>query len=89
MTGGTIRLFAADTLDELADYLDLTGEKKDNFLVSVENYNAKCAAGYDDDYGKDPSVLFAVQKAPYYAFSKDIYAGCRLRVSLHHRRPVD
>ena len=75
MTGGTIRLFAADTLDELADHLGLTGEKKDNFLASVKNYNAKCAAGYDDDYGKDPSVLFAVQKAPYYAFSKDIYAG--------------
>ena len=75
MTGGTIRLFAADTLDDLADYLGLTGEKKDNFLASVKNYNAKCAAGYDDDYGKDPSVLFAVQKAPYYAFSKDIYAG--------------
>ena len=75
MTGGTIRLFAADTLDDLADHLGLTGEKKDNFLASVKNYNAKCAAGYDDDYGKDPSVLFAVQKAPYYAFSKDIYAG--------------
>lgn len=72
---GTIRLFAADTLDDLADHLGLTGEKKDNFLASVKNYNAKCAAGYDDDYGKDPSVLFAVQKAPYYAFSKDIYAG--------------
>ena len=75
MTGGTIRLFAADTLADLADHLGLTGEKKDNFLASVKNYNAKCAAGYDDDYGKDPSVLFAVQKAPYYAFSKDIYAG--------------
>ena len=60
---GTIRLFAADTLDDLADHLGLTGEKKDNFLASVKNYNAKCAAGYDDDYGKDPSVLFAVQKA--------------------------
>ena len=75
MTGGTIRLFAADTLDQLADRLGLTGEKKENLLSSVENYNAKCAAGYDDDYGKDPSVLFPVAKAPYYGFAKDIYAG--------------
>ena len=56
-TGGTIHLYAADTLDQLADYLGLSGEKKENFLASVENYNAKCAAGYDDDFGKDPSVL--------------------------------
>ena len=74
-TGGTIYLYAADTLDQLADYLGLSGEKKDNFLASIENYNAKCAAGYDDDFGKDPSVLFPVQKAPYYGFTKDIYAG--------------
>lgn len=74
-TGGTIHLYAADTLDQLADYLGLSGEKKENFLASVENYNAKCAAGYDDDFGKDPSVLFPVQKAPYYGFAKDIYAG--------------
>lgn len=74
-TGGTIHLYAADTLDQLADRLGLTGEKKENFLASVENYNAKCEAGYDDDYGKDPSVLFAVKKAPYYGFAKDIYAG--------------
>ena len=74
-TGGTIHLYAADTLDQLADYLGLSGKKKDNFLASIENYNAKCAAGYDDDFGKDPSVLFPVQKAPYYGFTKDIYAG--------------
>ena len=74
-TGGTIHLYAADTLDQLADYLGLSGEKKDNFLASIEDYNAKCAAGYDDDFGKDPSVLFPVQKAPYYGFAKDIYAG--------------
>ena len=74
-TGGTIHLYAADTLDQLADYLGLSGEKKDNFLASIENYNAKCAAGYDDDFGKDPSVLFPVQQAPYYGFATDIYAG--------------
>ena len=74
-TGGTIRLFAADTLDQLADRLGLSGEKKETFLAEVERYNEKCAAGYDDDFGKDPSVLFGVVKAPYYGFTKDIYAG--------------
>ena len=63
------------TMDQLADYLGLSGEKKENFLASVENYNAKCAAGYDDDFGKNPSVLFPVAKAPFYGFTKDIYAG--------------
>lgn len=75
VTGGTAHLFAADTLDELADYLGLDAEQKKTFLASVADYNTKCEAGYDDEYGKDPSVLFPVAKAPFYGFTKPITHG--------------
>ena len=75
ISGGTVRLFAADTLDTLADYLGLNAAEKKTFLASIEDYNTKCAAGYDDDYGKDPSVLFPLVKAPFYGFTKAITHG--------------
>lgn len=74
-TGGTARLFAADTLEELAGYMGLDEEQKKTFLASVEQYNGKCDAKYDDDFGKDPAVLFPIQKAPFYGFTKEITAG--------------
>lgn len=59
--------YCADTLDELADYLGFEGEVKDNFLATVERYNKLCAAGVDEDFGKDPHFLKAVAEPPFYA----------------------
>ena len=74
-TGGAARLFAADTLEELAKYMGLNEEQKETFLASVKQYNEKCEAKYDDDFGKDPEVLFPIQKAPFYGFTREVTAG--------------
>lgn len=57
-------LVRADTLEELADKI---GINKENFLETVENYNAMCDAGEDTEYGKDPELLWKIETAPFYA----------------------
>ena len=59
-------LFAADDLDTLAGYAGLTDEQAANFKEAVARYNEVCAAGMDDDYGKDPRLLFPVAEPPFY-----------------------
>ena len=56
-----------ETIEELADNLGLTGEVRDNFIASVARYNEICAAGRDDDYGRDKEVLFPVNEGPFFA----------------------
>lgn len=60
------KIFKADTLSDLADYMGYTGEAKDTFLASIEHYNELCAAGKDTDFGKDASAMIPVLEAPFY-----------------------
>ena len=69
------RLYAADTLEELADMLGFTGQLKRNLLDSVARYNAFCQNGRDEDFGKDPSLLVPLDTAPYYAMLTDRRKG--------------
>ena len=69
------RLFAADTLEELADMLGFTGQHKQNMLDSVARYNQFCYTGRDEDFGKDPSLLVALDTPPYYAMVTDRTRG--------------
>lgn len=69
------RLYAADTLEELADILGFTGLLKQNLLDSVARYNEFCCQGRDEDFGKDPSLLVALDTAPYYAMVTDRTKG--------------
>lgn len=69
------RMFCADTLEELADLLGFTGEKKENFLNAIARYNRFCETGRDEDFGKDPRILRPVDTAPYYAFRRHIQIG--------------
>lgn len=69
------RLYAADTLEELADILGFDGELKENLLQSVARYNEFCATGRDEDFGKDPSLLVSLDTAPYYAMVTDRTKG--------------
>ena len=41
--------------------------------ASIERYNGFCANGMDEDFGKDPQYLFALEEGPYYAF--ELMAG--------------
>lgn len=69
------RLYAADSLEELADILGFSGELKQNMLDSVARYNEACRKGRDEDFGKDPSLLVPLDTAPYYAMLTDRSRG--------------
>ena len=68
-------LYAAATLEELADILGFRGQLKQNLLDSVARYNAFCRSGRDEDFGKDPSLLVPLDTAPYYAMVTDRTKG--------------
>lgn len=60
-TGNALK---ADTLEELAE---LAGMDPAVLAGTVERYNAACAAGVDEEFGKDPAFLFPVgEEGPYY-----------------------
>ena len=56
-------IFKADTIAELAKAADIDA---DTLVMTVETYNAYCAAASDDEFGKDASKLHALTAAPYY-----------------------
>ncbi len=65
MMGGTV--YAAETLDELADMLGYEGDAKQNFLDSIAHYNELCASeDGDTDYGKDKAYMVPVDTPPFY-----------------------
>lgn len=55
----------ADTLDELAEKTGLG----DALLSEIRDYNAACARGYDELFGKDRRAMLPVAEAPFYAVS--------------------
>ena len=60
-------LYAADTLEELADIIGYTGEAKENFLAEVAHWNEMCDAGYDSDWGADRAMMnFKIQDPPFF-----------------------
>ena len=64
-------LACADTIEELADRLGVTGTDKENFIASVARYNELCHKGKDEDFAKDPRQLHPIEKAPFYAFCEN------------------
>lgn len=50
-------VYAAETLEELADIMGYEGEAKENFLAEVAHWNEMCDAGYDSDWGADSSMM--------------------------------
>lgn len=67
LAGATI--FAANDYETLGTYLGYEGEALDSFVASIERYNEMCEAGVDDDFGKDPSLLFPISKPPFYGYA--------------------
>ena len=62
-----VAMYGAQTIDELFAKAGVTDAQViENAKASIERYNEMCAAGRDDDYARDPSVLFPVEKAPFY-----------------------
>lgn len=54
----------ADSIGELARVVGLDPQ---TLVRTVEQYNAACAAGRDDHFGRDPGTLGAVSVGPFYA----------------------
>lgn len=59
-------MMKADTLEELAGKLGFEGDAKEQFLKTVENYNAMYDAGVDTQFGKEAYRLSAIRQAPFY-----------------------
>lgn len=58
------KLLKADTLEELVEKMGLP---MDAALNAIQRYNMLSEAGDDVDFGKKPSRMFPVKKAPFYA----------------------
>ncbi|MBP3520850.1 MAG: FAD-dependent oxidoreductase [Oscillospiraceae bacterium] len=57
--------YKASSLEELAGLMDVDAE---TLISTVERYNALCAKGKDDDFGKPADYLIPVEGDTYYAF---------------------
>lgn len=66
MAGAT--LVAADDFETLGTYLGYEGEALDNFVATIERYNELCEKGVDEDFGKDPSLMFPLKNPPYFGY---------------------
>lgn len=60
-------LYAADTVEQLAERVFDTEEKRKNFVRTVQRYNELCRAGKDTDFGKEKALLHEIRKPPFYA----------------------
>lgn len=56
-------VYKADTLEELADLMEVD---KELFLAQVKQYNDNVAEGIDKDYGKDKEYLMPIATPPFY-----------------------
>lgn len=57
----------ADTYEGLAEAMGLTGEAIDNFVTTMETWNASVAAGVDEAFGRNNGMDEDLSTAPYYA----------------------
>ncbi len=67
---GQINTFKADTLEELAEKLEITDAK--TFVATVEHYNELVAAGKDTDFGKPANYLTPVTTPPFYGIHRHV-----------------
>jgi predicted oxidoreductase len=77
-------LLQADTLEELAEKLDIPAEA---FVKTVERYNELCEKGVDEDYGKEAHRMTPVDTAPFYgvrtcAWHLTTLDGCRINTDM-------
>ena len=62
-------MYAADDYETLGKYLGYAGQSLENFVATIERYNELCEKGFDEDFGKDPSLLFPIKTPPFYGFA--------------------
>ena len=82
---GSGKAFQADTLEELAEKMDVPYE---NLKATVDRYNELCALGDDPDFGKRPELLTTIVKPPFTAVKMgasllDVMGGCLTNTELN------
>lgn len=60
------KMYAAETLDELADILGYEGDAKQGLLDEIAHYNEMCAAGKDTDWGRDADLMTPLDTPPFF-----------------------
>ena len=65
------QVYAADTIDELLDYLGYAGDAKEQALATIEHYNELCHAGEDSDFGKDSVFMSAIENPPFFGSAQE------------------
>lgn len=58
--------YGAETLEECVSFLDCDDKTKQNILKAVERYNEMVDQKKDEDFGRDPAVLFPIKKGPFF-----------------------
>lgn len=58
--------YGAETLEECVSFLDCDDKTKQNILKAVERYNEMAEQGKDEDFGREPSVMFPIKKGPFF-----------------------
>ena len=69
------RMYAAETLDELADILGYEGDAKQGLLDEIAHYNEMCAAGKDTDWGRDADLMNPLDTPPFFGVSTTTSKG--------------
>lgn len=64
-----------NSIEELISKLDVTGEVAANMKKEIERYNELCEKGVDEDFGKSPAFMFALNNPPYYAIRYQLSGG--------------
>ena len=65
-----IATFKADTLEELAEKLEI--RDADAFVASVEKWNENCKAGSDPDFGLPANFLKSIDTPPYWGIHRHV-----------------
>ncbi|RVU70998.1 FAD-dependent oxidoreductase [Lactobacillus xujianguonis] len=68
-------IFKADSIEELAEKMGLP---KDKLVKTIKTYNDFAKSGEDQEFGKDPEYLQAVEEGPFYGFKLNIGAFCTM-----------
>ena len=69
--GGTgyssLIVYGGNTLEELLDNMGVTDQKlRANILASIDRWNELCEKGVDEDFGRQPNLLFPIKDGPFY-----------------------
>lgn len=66
MFGFSLQLYSADTLEELVECVDADDAVKAQMVQSIKDYNEMVKAGVDQQFGRDPEVMFPIDTPPYF-----------------------